>query len=201
VLGAAVMVLIAIIVIVFLGPAAIRWFRPPIRVNPVRSDLRSMATALESYFAEHRAYPPMVMARALSANAANSGRGALDYRTFALMLPPPGLGAHGLTTPVAYLTAYFPDPFAATRGDTFAYFTDGGGWILVSPGPDGDFDLMMDEGDLDYSERNDTIERVYDSSVPQPSLALRTGAGPRGAFTYDPTNGTGSSGDVWRVKK
>jgi hypothetical protein len=166
------------------------------RVSLTRTNLRSTAVALEAYRADHGTYPQMTM-RAEEAGAWTAAPVARTFRAG---------NAHteralGLTTPVAYLTSYISDPFAATRGDTFAYFTDGKGWILVSPGPDGDFDLMMDEGDLDYSERNDTIERVYDSSVPEPSLALLTGAGPRGAFTYDPTNGSESSGDVWRVKQ
>lgn len=163
--------------------------------------MRSLATALESYFLDHNAYPPMVMSRAISANAGNRGWNASDFRTFALMLPPPGVSSATLTTPVAYLTSYFVDPLAMTKGDTFGYFTDGKDWILVSPGPDGDFDLMLDAGDLDFSTRNDLIEKVYDSANNQKFLLLTTGSGPRGAFTYDPTNGNLSSGDVWRVKQ
>jgi hypothetical protein len=63
------------------------------------------------------------------------------------------------------------------------------GWMLVCPGPDGDYDLA-DEWD------------VYNPAVAQPSRHLLGGTNKRGsALTYDPTNGTVSNGDIWRVKQ
>jgi hypothetical protein len=72
-----------------------------------------------------------------------------------------------------------------TTGSTVGGF----GFILVSPGPDARYDLPGS-----YS--------VYNPGVSQPSLLLLAGANPKGvAFTYDPTNGLVSSGDIWRVKQ
>lgn len=64
----------------------------------------------------------------------------------------------------------------------FRYYTDGNGWIVISVGPDGDYDF-------------DPV-KYYNSSIIQPSYELLCIA-----VTYDPTNGTISNGDVYRVKQ
>ena len=110
-----------------------------------------------------------------------------------------------LTTPLSYISSYPADPFSPIPGATFVYWsvapgapdpsgkivrsTSNFGWILVSPGPDRKYDILGDWG-------------VYDPNVPQPSERLKTGSNRKGyAFTYDPTNGTFSHGDFWRVKQ
>jgi len=154
----------------------------PQTVSRVRSDMRSFATALESWFIDNNSYPLWVPSS--NPDAVNHG----DPRVGEL----PSLRHHratdpsttsmffGLTTPIAYLTSHFTDPFAAGPGTTFVYFTDGPGWILVSPGPDRDYDLVPQD--------------VYTSALAQPSLTLLL-------FAYDPSNGVGSDGDVFRVKQ
>ena len=104
----------------------------------------------------------------------------------------------------AYIDSYPVDPFCADRGATFVYWSifpgvkemkllgdetqyGGVGWIVVSPGPDGDYDLPGSY-------------YVYNPMVSQSSPLLLYGANARGsAFTYDPTNGLISGGDIWRV--
>jgi hypothetical protein len=91
-----------------------------------------------------------------------------------------------LTTPIAYLHTLTEDPFGAPlvgQSPTtspplllpFAYATARDGWILGSRGPDGDWDadfaLFRGEGALEDRARFDP-------------------------FTYDPTNGLASSGDL-----
>ena len=62
----------------------------------------------------------------------------------------------------------------------FEYYPHGKGWIMISPGPDCKFDIDP--------------AKCYDGNIPQPSeLLIR--------MSYDPTNGTVSPGDVWRVKQ
>jgi hypothetical protein len=73
----------------------------------------------------------------------------------------------------------YPDPFAPDNGAVDSYYCDGGGWILISAGPDGDYDIDP--------------QKLYNSSVPQPSTELLS-------RSYDPTNGTVSDGDIFRVK-
>ena len=91
-------------------------------------------------------------------------------------------GAVTITTPIAYLLGYSRDSFEVKQGpvDTFAYFSTANGWILSSPGPDGDFDIVL--------------ENAYNPSISQPSRELI-------ALAYDPTNGTISDGDIFRVKQ
>jgi len=108
----------------------------------------------------------------------------------------------------AYVDSYPTDPFCADHGATFVYWNvfpgargpdrntagevsevRGLGWICISPGPDGRYDLPGS-----YS--------VYNPAVPLPSPLLLSGTNPKGAaFTYDPTNGLVSSGDIWRFKQ
>lgn len=192
------------------------------KVSRARNDMRSLATGLESYYIDNNTYPAMTLTANQSPDfgfyttppTANFGR------TFRLRQTP-SANLLTLTTPIAYLTSYFADPFASVRGTTFRYFTDGAGWILGSWGPDND---QATGGDLGWAEgslavglgnaayglagtpaRDGIVETVYDSRVAQPSLLLITGgwnSSPvRGAYTYDPTNGSVSEGDVWRVKQ
>jgi len=86
----------------------------------------------------------------------------------------------GMTTPIAYLITMFPDPFSPHHSAPYAYYTDGRQYVLFSLGPDTDYDI-------------DPV-RDIDFSTTQPSPRLLT-------LRYDPTNGTGSSGDVWRVSQ
>lgn len=132
-----------------------------------------------------------------------------DQPNFALNGQAPDRRFATLTTPKAYTPSYPTDYFSAPRGATFAYWstfpgqkdpsgrivgkdspTGGVGWILVSPGPDCKHDILPDDWD------------VYDPRVAQPSKRLLAGTNKRGhAFTYDPTNGSISDGDIWRVKQ
>jgi hypothetical protein len=143
-------------------------------ISRARSDMRSLSTALETYFIDHHAFPPMVPMEAYAKNP----------RSF--------LNKHGngifaihqsLTTPVPYVTSLIPDDMA--DGLPFAYYLRGEDWILYSPGRDGDYDLIP--------------LRVLDGVTTQPSQLLISGP-----WTFDPSNGTAdgafSSGDVWRVR-
>jgi len=131
-----------------------------------------------------------------------------DLPCFALTVNKPYQRFQTLTTPLTYITSYPEDWLSPIRGATFVYWsvwpgaadpsgkivgkdspTSGVGYILVSPGPDRKYDIP---GDWD----------VYDPSVPQPSKRLLVGTNKKGyAFTYDPTNGAISHGDIWRVKQ
>jgi len=160
------------------------------KVSRVRYHHRSIATAIEAYYVDHDAYPAMrpLVSFARHPNKLKRIRGDTLFT-----MEPGGLSMEGLTTPVAYITTLtFPDPFAPEAGLPFAYWTppDSTGWILLSPGPDKKFNFDLK-----------TLETVYVPSIPQPSALLLAGSGPRGAWTYDPTNGTESAGDLWRVKQ
>jgi prepilin-type N-terminal cleavage/methylation domain-containing protein len=196
------------------------------KVSRSHSDMRSLATALESYFVDNNTYPPMGwdidttpddLKQALNPNCAG--------RTFRIRSGDDDDNRfHTLTTPVAYITSYPPDPFATTKGICFRYYNTNQGFILGTWGPDTDEnaggDLGWNQGDLrnrwTATDRylDADVETVYRTEYSQPSETLLVGtsdgtsyhsdaatAGFKGSFTYDPTNGTVSDGDVWRVKQ
>lgn len=135
----------------------------------------------------------------------------------------------GLTTPVSYITTIPTDPFADTKGAAFGYGNAADlGWILWSYGPDGDESscngdiqtYLMVGGENDDGDMGDRWEfcTIYNPAVSNPTEALLTGKNANASgtepypgyggtsvnarsYTYDPTNGTTSDGDVWRVKQ
>lgn len=156
----------------------------------VRSEMRTLGIALEKYRADHGAYPPSTLRVEDQVDAAShAAHAGIVGRTFRRGTPT----LSALTTPVAYLPSYPLDVHADTKGTTFRYYADANGWILGSWGPDCDEatggQLMWDGG----------IESIYDSSLPIPLAPILAGVGPRGAYTYDPSNGVVSAGDIWRV--
>ena len=80
------------------------------------------------------------------------------------------------------------DSFAKNRplpSINFAYWAPKkGGWIVLSTGPNGFFDMNFE-----------TLKKAYDPEIDLLRSELRIN------LTYDPTNGTDSPGDVWRVKE
>ena len=150
------------------------------QVGRANTDMRSMATALESYYIDNNdIYPPFAMGPASVKRA-------------------PGLPSFtsALSTPLAYITEFPPDPFAPDSG-TFLYWTvqpgkpdpsgriaggvGGRGWITVSAGPDRDYDFAGQWS-------------AYRPDAVRPTAQLMN-------LTYDPTNGLKSNGDLWREKK
>lgn len=153
------------------------WARQKPAGDPVKTDQRALATALETYFVDHEAYPPMAPLRDY-ARKPEELRKAGGWHT---MTASPGTATvAGLTSPVAYMRDLFPDPYSPGKRLPFAYYTDGPGWILYSPGPDEDYDIRP--------------AQEYDGRITQPSARLLLNA-------YDPMNGIRSGGDVFRVKE
>ena len=170
------------------------------RASRVRTDLRTIDMALEAYYRDHNSYPAYATGQAAANSFAGSQAGAYHIHTFRIWRDQSEVGKFAtLTTPVAYLSHYLPDPFAWTRGATYGYYSDGTGYILYSWGPD------MDER-LNHSwDLEPDVEMVYKSTISQPSPTLIAGTSSspaHEAYTYDPTNGTyNSPGDIWRVKQ
>jgi type II secretory pathway pseudopilin PulG len=145
-------------------------------ISRSKTDMRSLATAIEAYFDEYKAYPPMHPLRDFAPKPADLKKaGGWDLMT----IEPGNAGRVGLTTPLAYAPSLFADPGSPGARLPFVYYTDGAGWILVSPGRDQRYDIVP---------AND-----YDGTNSQPSARLLL-------KSYDPTNGIRSAGDVWRIK-
>lgn len=124
---------------------------------------------------------------------------------------------HTLTTPIAYLIRLPTDESADTKGATYGYFATDKQYIIISSGFDDDAspNALGHIGDIDPAlEATDLLDietglpTVYlDGASSPPTLTQLAGPGPSwstahgtGAFTYDPTNGTFSQGDIWRMR-
>ena len=184
------------------------------KVSRAQTDMRSLATAIEAYMVDCNMYPASCTGSTATPTV-NSGlregpapsKGAKYRLTFrvkgnTLMMQ--------LSTPVAFMTTFPPDPFADTRGAVFGYANAiEMGWIIWSYGPDGD---ENNQGNLDPSTKDDynqnakrrlngdptntwAANSVYDPRLSNPSEAILIHC------TYDATNGSTSRGDVWRVRQ
>lgn len=168
------------------------------RVSRVKTDHRALATALASYNAEHGSFPDAKPLRSFApAPELLEAAGGASLHTID---PDAVLRVEaGRRSPSSATDRYTPpeDPFSGVRKKPFlglgeerlvdpwpyAYYRapePGSGWILWSPGPDGVYDIR-DPATL-YSP---------DERVPSDALI---------EATYDPTNGTRSRGDVYRVE-
>jgi prepilin-type N-terminal cleavage/methylation domain-containing protein len=205
------------------------------KVSRVRSDQRSMATALASYYVDNNGYPfAVVLSSSTTAVRNNVLTGSLaataetavtipgpqpitqsnmDRPTFAVSAVRAATGGpefSSLTTPISYISSYFRDPFSARGQETFTYLGDGPGFLLVSYGPDAD----EGQGDADPQGLGSLVRELriqFNTPVETPfngrdlagsRTTLMFGqdqTAPQEAFPYDPTNGTTSTGDVYRV--
>ena len=159
-------------------------------IAKVKSDLKYLANAVERFHKDNHKYPPWARGKDGVNAFASPDSGAYKRHTFALNA--------SLTTPIQYIKSYPDDPFSDTKGATYGYYTDGNGFIIYSWGPN------TDENSRDGWDLEVDVEKVYDSKIPQPSFTLLTGkssAPNGGAYTYDPSNGTVSEGDIYRVKQ
>lgn len=195
------------------------------KVSRVRTDMRSISVAIESYNVDYNQYP-MSTANYVTQNGTvnsslpiQSGQSSAHVNrwTFASMNAR-SAAAHRfmtLTTPVAFMASLPADPFADTKGTNFGYGNAlDQAFILWSYGPDTDqnidkigsqIDHLIDEAaQVNFGWENKT----FGVGIKNPSESLYTGianstygardGNPR-AFTYDSSNGSVSDGDVWRT--
>jgi type II secretion system protein G len=142
------------------------------KVSRVKSDLRTLATAMESYFVEWNKYPED------SDNVPVVGQRGFCF----------------LTSPVAYITSLPRDPFNAPRpeaSDTIApYYEMGTGSTNVRDGSD-----SVDTQCYHISSVGPDADDDTDGNDAFPSV----GGGVADLKPYDSTNGTRSNGDIYRL--
>jgi hypothetical protein len=140
---------------------------------------------MECYYVDNNAYPVWTLESAATMMGTNEA-GEILYPSFQTRYESGSreYEAFSITTPISYITSYPIDPFAS-QVQTFGYVSwrspRGVVWMLVSPGPDGVFDIPWRE--------------VVDGQVVGTPLEelLRP-------YTYDPSNGTISPGDIYRLR-
>ena len=180
------------------------------KVSRVKAQMQTIATALESYYIDACVYP---------SPGRPSFREPGSYQGNGSFAEDGGLVPLTITTPVAYMTQQFHDPF---RLNGKGYYGFGGGpgvssgagvatvddaqhnhsgiwppsgWIISSYGPD------KVDGNLSAPDGKPLQEELAWSdnySIDSPDLMQCDSTHPlvTSGFTYDPTNGTTSPGDV-----
>ncbi len=185
------------------------------KVSRVKSDMRSMATALESYYVDNNAYP----------NCHRFGVATALGLTGADIPPWPGI-LERLSTPVGYISSVsFKDPFIY-KG-RYSASTAAGIKALTAPTAIGTGDAAALQNSLIYQAWNqdqrptqppDSFTNTSLSMTPRAWLLHSTG--PDGCYynlggvlsndgvdhvadcldmIYDPTNGTVSRGSIFRA--
>jgi prepilin-type N-terminal cleavage/methylation domain-containing protein len=151
------------------------------KVARVQEEMRTMATALESYYVDNNYYP-------MDTRNEGPDDGGADFTFFNfdpnIDLNMPEGTIWCLTTPVSYITKYPTDLFYQTGRDKyFQYAANKSNWLLASVGPDNDSE-----------DRGDVKERII---IPDNETYLSWAVD---TLKYDPTNGTISNGDIIRLK-
>ncbi len=141
------------------------------RVDRANNNMRLLAVALECYYIDNNTYPPAMDSR---------GNLVCNSQSFSI-----GYTPWLLTTPTAYVESLPYDPF-----NPGMYYHLGVNylqvWIMTSHGPDHDQD-MQDQPYVDPKLQGWGQIREY--------LSQYSGT----YVEYDPTNGTYSSGDIFRT--
>lgn len=166
------------------------------KVAKAESEMRGIQTALESFFIDNNAYPPMDTDRVRSRRQYKG----LDSSPCGPVINVAHLaiGARGdrriyLTTPVAYMSSLPFDPF---RGDGkecgYGYGSNGQSYyILTSWGPDQADGLGgISGGELDDREYTGAVFSDWQRHGIRGSEFFLS------ELVYDPSNGTSSTGEI-----
>ena len=217
--------LIVVLIIAILAAIAVPnflEFQTRAKVSRVKADHRSLATAIEAYYVDNDEYPAMTN----TDEGANARPGAMgppargEYNVCTFRLRNANV-LNTLTTPISYITSYFPDPFADAKSSTFGYRQFQSAWVLFSYGPDKDANKLPGPGDpLDHHNNTCLVsldvdpitgvvtdlnfETPYELSMGQPTPMYQagvSGVAPGMALHYDPSNGTTSEGDIVKLKQ
>lgn len=151
------------------------------KVSRAKADIRSLATALESYAVDHNRYPPAIFLAGRVVTLEDRWR--------------------FLTTPVSYITSIPPDPFGDPEvpnsfpGPPWKYRTFDFVVDVPIPPPNNHTFFQFLQNTYGYStEIVWYVSSQGPNRIPELSLSASLAGLP-----YDPTNGTVSGGDVIRI--
>jgi len=162
------------------------------KVSRARADMRSYATAIESYFTDHNKYPTYhYQTYDYRSDPLNAGGSVTEFFIGGNAADPPYSegspfpGPYQITSPIAYITSLTEDPFHMVEGDdpyqtrTFMYVSWEHYEDVIAPFPaviDMYGQWRLSSGGPDKS-RHDSFH-----------------------ILYDPTNGTVSMGQIHRTQ-
>lgn len=169
------------------------------KVSTVKADMRSVATALESYAVDNNQSPPM-----LGDPPFGQPENNLNYYGISRGYGFRGV-PHNLTTPIKYITSVMKDPF---KEGAVADRAPDDGHAYINPNPfDGtyiyhnirQFAAVPGSG-FDYRDINMYGSwRLFSLGPTRKYVALGT-SDPGLGWIYDPTNGTVSKGMILRTQ-
>ncbi|GAB4315746.1 MAG: hypothetical protein Kow0059_07950 [Candidatus Sumerlaeia bacterium] len=173
------------------------------KVSRTKADMRSLATAIEAYAVDYNHYPSTRICRPPSPSAF-SGQ-SVFYSTITTGAVSPRFIK--LTTPVAFISSVFMDPFTQVSGGVSKVKNPSG---VAEPGYDTyDYVSAYDFKPPDPRGGGITSGAMWRlcSAGPDGIIAFGGGAAPPNqplvwaqlGVDYDPTNGTVSAGDLVRV--
>jgi len=142
--------------------------------SPAKGDVRRHDSAVRDYYKAHGSLPPMQPFREITSDTEfliESGGVGLGALAGVLRN-----GRPGITTPVSYLFGVYPDRFSKGQRLPLAYYENGTSWVIYSIGTNQQYDIR-------------DPARVLALPEPQRQEALTN-------YTWDPTNGAVSGGDI-----
>ncbi|MBN1516274.1 hypothetical protein JXA32_06865 [Candidatus Sumerlaeota bacterium] len=149
-----------------------------------KADMRSLATALEAYRIDCGLYPAWGSGKQGVHADFSKDDPIYQLPTFRIWTSPDEHSAFALlSTPLGYINTYPPDHFAPKLGATYSYYTNGDFCILIGAAADQDYDIDPMTA-LDRTTSKTLISELADRLIEQ---------------QYDPTNGTFSDGDLFRI--
>lgn len=154
-------------------------------VTRVKVSQRVLSLAIENYQSEFGNYPLHTIKKEeklfkenLSDNSLNKLENVSCFSNRIL------IGLNKSLEPGTDTKKDLTDIFSPAAKAPFGYYAKEKGWVLWSAGPDNDYDITYQ-----------TAEKLY-----EPSQYI-LGKDPLFDFKYDASNGTISSGDIYRVKQ
>lgn len=160
------------------------------KVSRVKADMRSTATALESYAVDHNAYPPPIEYHHAGGSVWHVHEPAEE--------PLEGFMSYRLTTPVAYISALPIDVFEVAEEHehpkkvSWHYSEQRTNEALPSPEPE----LLKELAEKVGMPAGAAVRYLLFSHGPD--LKHQDGSPENGdPVQYDPTNGTVSMGDIY----
>ena len=164
------------------------------KVARTQADMRSLATAVEAYRIDYHRYPPygrIQQSGDLQVPATDNANALNDQMAFI---------TSAITTPTAYITTFFDDPFAGNRMVQGAATTETNRLIRKIEY------LNMDQHMENFGA---ALPPFAPGLIPKWGHWRMVGGGPDGDrgldikmdIVYDPTNGTVSNGDIVRSQR
>jgi len=177
---------------------------PPAVIGSAASQVR--------VFLEIAAASPTQQATTIFGPGTSTNLGRPTFAIAGVLSSPAGKAEfNSLTTPISYISTYFRDPFSRGAESTFAYLPDGPGFVMASYGPDADEGTSAtDAASLGSLIKRMRVQFQTPSETPFSGTDLsgsanrlqfgtETTSTPQKAFSYDPTNGTTSAGDLYKI--